>query len=202
MPAINKNRLPRKLHPDIDKMIASSIALEKCLDMKCKIEQEKLKLNKYAIEREKISSKFSDIIKKLLGRYKNDKVKGEIEFQKIILKNKKDTINLEIKIIEEKYRNDFLNCQLKNCYNESLIRLKFSIEGLLFYSEKNSEIYNFASKYKEIFETNKLTIENINNFDIDKQKIELKNAINKFKILDNGYLYLLKIQNRNAFNEI
>jgi hypothetical protein len=182
MPANNKNRLQHKLHPDFDKMIESAMVLHKCLNIKCKKDEEKLKENKYAIELEKIRSKFSDIIKKYLERYKNDKVKGEIGFQKILLKNKKDTTNLEIKIIEEKYRNDFLNCQLKNCYNESLIRLKFTIDGLLFYSDKNSEIYNFASKYKKIFETDKLTIENINNFDIDKQKIELKNTINKFKI--------------------
>ena len=182
MPANNKNRLQHKLHPDFDKMIESAMVLQKCLNIKCKKDEEKLKENKYAIELEKIRSKFSDIIKKYLERYKNDKVKGEIGFQKILLKNKKDTTNLEIKIIQEKYRNDFLNCQLKNCYNESLIRLKFTIEGLLFYSDKNSEIYNFASKYKKIFETDKLTIENINNFDIDKQKIELKNVINKFKI--------------------
>jgi len=182
MPANNKNRLQHKLHPDFDKMIESAMVLQKCLNIKCKKDEEKLKENKYAIELEKIRSKFSDIIKKYLELYKNDKVKGEIGFQKILLKNKKDTTNLEIKIIEEKYRNDFLNCQLKNCYNESLIRLKFTIEGLLFYSDKNSEIYNFASKYKKIFETDKLTIENINNFDIEKQKIELKNVINKFKI--------------------
>jgi len=182
MPANNKNRLQHKLHPDFDKMIESAMVLQKCLNIKCKKDEEKFKKNKYAIELEKIRSKFSDIIKKYLERYKNDKVKGEIGFQKILLKNKKDTTNLEIKIIEEKYRNDFLNCQLKNCYNESLIRLKFTIDGLLFYSDKNSEIYNFASKYKKIFETDKLTIENINNFDIEKQKIELKNVINKFKI--------------------
>ena len=46
MPPTNKNRLPRKLHPDIDKMIESAMVLEKCLNMKCKIEQENLKLNK------------------------------------------------------------------------------------------------------------------------------------------------------------
>jgi hypothetical protein len=46
MSPTNKNMLPRKLHHDFDKMLASSIALEKCLDMKCKKDKENLKLNK------------------------------------------------------------------------------------------------------------------------------------------------------------
>jgi hypothetical protein len=166
-----------------DEMLASSISLQKCLDMKCKIEQEKLKLNKYAIKQSKLVSKLQNDGKNIEEKYKNDKVKKGIEFNKKYSKYSKDFYNLEFKKLKDKENIELIKCQLKNCYNESLIRFKFTIEALLFYSDKNSEIYKLASKYNNILENNKykLTVEDMNNFVIDRHKIDLKKSLNMQK---------------------
>jgi len=182
MPAKKKEQL---LLPEYkrNEMLASSISLQKCLDMKCKIEQEKLKLNKYAIKQEKLVSKLQNDGKNIKEKYKNDKVKKGIEFNKKYSKYQKDFYNLEFKKLKDKENIKFIECQLKNCYNESLIRFKFTIEALLFYSDKNSEIYKLASKYNNILKNNKykLTVEDMNNFVIDRHKIDLKKSLNMQK---------------------
>ena len=84
--------------------------------------------------------------------------------------------------MKDKENIELIKCQLKNCYNESLIRFKFTLEALLFYSDKNSEKYKLASKYKNILENNKLTVEDMNNFVIDRHKIDYKTSVNQQKI--------------------
>ena len=39
----------------------------------------------------------------------------------------KANADLDIKIIEERYHNELLNCRLKGCYNESLLLLILTI---------------------------------------------------------------------------
>jgi hypothetical protein len=179
MPAKKKEHL---LLPESkrDEMLASSISLQKCLDIKCKKEQEKLKLNKYAIKQEKLMEKLKNDGKNIEEKYKKDKVKKGIEFNKKYSKYQKDFYNLEFKKLKDKENIKFIKCQIKNCYNESLIRFKFTIEALLFYSDKNSEIYKLASKYNNILKNNKykLTVEDMNNFVIDRHKIDLKKSLN------------------------
>jgi hypothetical protein len=177
MPTKKNKGLP----PNFTEMFEATKALQKCIEIKCKKEEEQLKKNKYVIEQEKLIKNFHNNIEKNVNRYKNDKVKGELEFQKFFFKYNEAYTNLEIKIIKEKYRNDFLNCQLKGCYNESLLRFNFTIDNLLFYSNKNTEIYKLASKYKNKFDETKLTVEDINTFDSDKKKIELNKIISEFK---------------------
>jgi len=174
---------PKKKHEfthNLNEMFDAAIALAKCINIKCKKEQEQLKKNKYVIEKEKLVLNFVNGIKNIKERFKNDKVKGEIEFAKYFVKYSKEYNNLEIKIIKEKYHNDLITCQLKRCYNENLHMLKLSIEKTLNHFKKNTEIYKLASKYKNLFETTKLTVEDINTFDIDKKKIGLKEIINNF----------------------
>ena len=127
-------------------------------------------------------SKFQNDGIKLEERYKNDKVKKGIEFSKIYSKYQKDFYNLEFKKLKDKENIELIKCQLKNCYNESLIRFKFTLEALLFYSDKNSEKYKLALKYKNKLENNKLTVEDMNNFVIDKHKIDYKTSVNIQKI--------------------
>ena len=169
------------LPSNFNEIFEATKALQKCIEIKCKKEEEQLKKNKYVIEQEKLIKKFHNNVENFVKRFKNDKVKEKIEFQKFFFKYNKAYTNLEIKIIKEKYRNDFLNCQLKHCYNESLLKFNFTINNLLFYSNKNTELYKLASKYKNMFEETKLTVEDINTFDSDKKKIELKKIISEFK---------------------
>jgi hypothetical protein len=167
-----------------DEMLASSISLQKCLDINCKKKKEQLIKNKYAIKQEKLVSKLQNDGKNIEEKYKKDKVKKGIEFNKKYSKYQKDFYNLEFKKLKDKENIEFIKCQLKNCYNESLIRFKFTIEALLFYSDKNSEIYKLASKYNNILKNNKykLTVEDMNNFVIDRHKIDLKKSLNMQKI--------------------
>ena len=182
MPAKKKEQLllPQSKR---DEMFASTIALQKCLDIKCKKEQEKLKLNKYAIEQEKLAKKLQNDGKKIQELYKNNKEKRDIEFNKIYSKYQKNFYNLEFKKLKDKENIELIKCQLRNCYNESLIRFKFTIEALLFYSDKNSEEYKLASKYKNKLENNKLTVDDMNNFVIDRHKIDFKKSQNIQKTL-------------------
>jgi SHS2 domain-containing protein len=93
----------------------------------------------------------------------------------------KASADLDIKIIEEKYHNELLHCRLKGCYNESLHMLNLTIENIVTGNDKNTELYKLASKYKMIFETNKLTVNDINAFEIDKRKVELKSYLVKLQ---------------------
>jgi hypothetical protein len=191
MPTKKNKGLP----PNFTEMFEATKALQKCIEVKCKKEEEALKKNKYVVEQEKLIKDFHNNIEKNVNRFKNDKVKGDLVFQKFFFKYNKAYTNLEIKIIKEKYRNDFLNCQLNGCYNESLIRFNFTIDNLLFHSNKNTEIYKLASKYKNMFEKTKLTVEDINTFDSDKKNIELKKIISEFK--DNIIRLKKKLQKKN-----
>jgi hypothetical protein len=60
--------------------------------------------------------------------------------------------------------------------------LNLTIENILTSNDENTELYKLASKYKKIFETNKLTANDINTFEIDKRKIELKSNLAKLQI--------------------
>ena len=180
------------LPSNFNEIFEATKALQKCIEIKCKKEEEQLKKNKYVIEQEKLIKKFHNNVENFVKRFKNDKVKEKLEFQKFFFKYNKAYTNLEIKIIKEKYRNDFLNCQLKHCYNESLLKFNFTINNLLFYSNKNTELYKLASKYKNMFEETKLTVEDINTFDSDKKKIELKKIISEFK------KNMIRLKNKNS----
>lgn len=131
-----------------------------CLNMKCKNEEDQFKKNKYSIEIEKLKQDLKD---------------GKID----LIKFNNEVAKLKIIIIEGKYREDLLNCQLKNCYNETLQTLKLTIENILTKPDKNSENYKIALKYKKIFEKNKLTSEYINNLEMDIHKLKL----NKKKVV-------------------
>ena len=80
-------------------------------------------------------------------------------------------------MIKEKERDYLIDCQLKNCYNDTMNMLKLSIENML-RTAKNTEQYKLALKYKKLF---KITKEDINNIDIDMMKIRLKEYINNLK---------------------
>jgi len=132
-----------------------------CTNMKCKNEEDQFKRNKYSMEIEKLKQHLKD---------------GKID----LIKFNNEVIKLKIIIIEGKYRDDLIDCQLKNCYNETLKTLKLTIENILIKTDKNSEDYKIASKYKKIFEKNKITRENINNLEMDINKSKL-NKLNKKK---------------------
>ena len=95
----------------------------------------------------------------------------------------KERTKIKIKIMKEKGYNDLLNCQMKNCYNDTLNTLKIRIESILAHTKKNTEEYKLASKYKKLLtqmgKTTKLTGEEVNRFDIDMVKIILKEHIGK-----------------------
>lgn len=177
MPPKKKDDVSHNLKDIFD----AAIALANCLNIKCKKEQEQLKKNKYVIEKEKLVLNFVNEMKNIKERFKNDKVRGEIEFGKKFVEYSKEYSNLEIKIINEKNHNDLIMCQLQGCYNERLHMLKYSIEKTLNRAKKNTEIYKLAYKYKNMFETTKLTVEDINNFDIDTKKIGLNEIIINFE---------------------
>jgi deoxycytidylate deaminase len=97
------------------------------------------------------------------------------------MKHIKANADLDIKIIEERYHNELLHCRLKGCYNESLLLLNLTIENIVSSTDKNTELYKLASKYKTIFETKKLTVNDINAFEIDKKKVELASHLAKLQ---------------------
>jgi hypothetical protein len=130
--------------------------LKECLTKKCKNEFEKSKKNKYMIEIEQLKDAFNN---------------KKIDF--ITFANKKTS--LEIKIIEEKQREELMKCQLKNCYDETRNMIKSSIETLTADDKKGTPLYVMASKYKKIFEKNnyELTQKVIDKLDIDSLKGKL-----------------------------
>jgi len=167
---------------NFNKMYDATVALHKCITIKCKKEEEQSNKSKYIVEKEKLMLDFAKKMKGNNERYKKDRVRGDIEFGKYYMKSIKANADLDIKIIEEKYHNELINCQLKGCYDESLHMLNLTIENILTSNDENTELYKLASKYKKIFETNKLTANDINTFEIDKRKIELKSNLAKLQI--------------------
>jgi hypothetical protein len=142
-------------------MLTAVNNFKNCTNMKCKNEEDQFKRNKYSMEIEKLKQHLKD---------------GKID----LIKFNNEVTKLKIIIIEGKYRDDLIDCQLKNCYNETLKTLKLTIENILTKTDKNSDDYKIASKYKKIFEKNKITRENINNLEMDINKSKL-NKLNKKK---------------------
>ena len=179
MPPEKKVALTQPKH--LPSIFDAIIALQKCLSIKCKKEQDKLKKSKYLVEIEKLTIEFQKNVKDLNERFKNDKVKREAEFGKKFINYMKKITEIKIKMIKEKERDYLIDCQLKNCYNDTMNMLKLSIENMLKVADKTTEQYKVALKYKKIFETNKLKGDDINNLDIDMMKIRLKEYINNLK---------------------
>ena len=155
-------------------MLAAVNNFKNCTNMKCKNEEDQFKRNKYSIEIEKLRQDLKD---------------GKID----LIKFNNEVTKLKIIIIEGKYRNDLIDCQLKNCYNNISQTLKLTIEKILTNTDKNSENYKIASKYKKIFEKNKITREYINNLEMDINKSKL-NKLNK-KIIPNPEHFKNEIKN-------
>ena len=145
----------------MNNMLTAVNNFKNCTNMKCKNEEDQFKRNKYSMEIEKLKQHLKD---------------GKID----LIKFNNEVTKLKIIIIEGKYRDDLIDCQLKNCYNETLKTLKLTIENILTKTDKNSDDYKIASKYKKIFEKNKITRENINNLEMDINKSKL-NKLNKKK---------------------
>ena len=145
----------------MNNMLTAVNNFKNCTNMKCKNEEDQFKRNKYSMEIEKLKQHLKD---------------GKID----LIKFNNEVTKLKIIIIEGKYRDDLIDCQLKNCYNETLKTLKLTIENILTKTDKNSDDYKIASKYNKIFEKNKITRENINNLEMDINKSKL-NKLNKKK---------------------
>jgi hypothetical protein len=181
---------PVFLH-NFTKMYEATVALHKCITIKCKKEDEQSNKSKYIVEKEKLMLDFSKRMYDNNERYKKDRrlkdknkkdiVRRDIEFGEYYMKYIKANADLDIKIIEERYHNELLNCRLKGCYNESLHLLNLTIENILTSNDENTELYKLASKYKTIFETNKLTVNDINAFEIDKKMVELASHLAKLQ---------------------
>ena len=155
----SKSKLnPEHLKNNIKDMFTALIALQKCLGMKCKIEQEQLKKSKFMIEIEKLMLNFQENLKN-----------GKADYKKF----NNEVAKLKIKAMKEKEREELVKCQLNNCYNESLHAIKLSLESILTLSEKSSKKYKFALKYKKLFEKNKLTAKHLNTLEIEMMKIKL-----------------------------
>ena len=115
------------------------------------------------------------------ARFNNAKEKRDVEYGKAYMKYMKERTKIKMKIMKEKGYNDLLNCQMKNCYNDTLHTLKVRIESILAHTKKNTEEYKLASKYKKLLHRpkSKLTREDINRFDIDMVKTILKEHTGK-----------------------
>ena len=151
-------------------------ALSKCLKIKCKKEQDQLNKNKYVIEKKLNFTRYLNNINNIRTRFEYDKKKRDVEFEKAYMKYMKDRTKIKIKIMKEKKYIDLVNCQMKNCYNDTLNTLKIRIESILVHTNKNTEEYKLASKYKKILTQmgTKLTDKEIIRFNIDLVKIILK----------------------------
>jgi len=166
MPSIKKSVLPQsksKHSPEhlknrMNNIFNAAIALSNCLKTKCKIEQEQLKKNKYAIEMEKLMLDFRENLKN-----------GKADINKF----NNDIAKLKLKAMKEKDRYELIKCQLKNCYNESLHAMKLSFESIANHADKKSKEYKLALKYKKILETKKITAEYLNKLETDMMKIKL-----------------------------
>jgi hypothetical protein len=188
--------MPPVFLQNFTKMYEATIALHKCITIKCKKEEqseqsEQSNKSKYILEKEKLMLEFSKRMegenerykkdRKMKDKNKKDRVRGDIEFGEYYMKYIKANADLDIKIIEERYHNELLHCRLKGCYNESLLLLILTIENIVSSTDKNTELYKLASKYKTIFETKKLTVNDINAFEIDKKKVELASHLAKLQ---------------------
>jgi len=149
---------PEHLKNNIKDMFTAMIALQKCLGMKCKIEQEKLKKSKFMIEIEKLMLDFQEKLKN-----------GKVDYKKF----NNDVAKLKIKAMKEKEREELIKCQLNNCYNETLHMMKISLENMVNNGDKKSKEYKLALKYKKILDANKLTAEHLNTLEIEMMKIKL-----------------------------
>lgn len=141
------------LPPNMNNMLRAAIAVADCIKNKCKYEKEQLKKNKYIIEAEN-----------LMLDVKNGKKDLKTVMKKIA--------ELKIKVIEEKYRDELMACQLKDCYKETLNAMKLSIEGILFTTKKDTDDYKLAYKYKTIFAKSKITQQHIDNLEIEVMKLK------------------------------
>jgi len=188
--------MPPVFLQNFTKMYEATVALHKCITIKCKKEEqseqsEQSNKSKYIVEKEKLMLDFSKRMegenerykkdRKMKDKNKKDRVRGDIEFGEYYMKYIKANADLDIKIIEERYHNELFNCRLKGCYNESLHLLILTIENILTSNDENTELYKLASKYKTIFETKKLTVNDINAFEIDKKKVELASHLAKLQ---------------------
>jgi hypothetical protein len=155
----SKNKLnPEHFKNNIKDMFTAIIALQKCLGMKCKIEQEQLKKSKIYFELEKLMRNFQENLKN-----------GKVDYKKF----NNDVAKLKIKAMKEKEREELIKCQLNNCYNESLHIMKITLENMVNNGDKNSKEYKLALKYKKLLDKNKLTAEHLNTFEIEMMKIKL-----------------------------
>jgi hypothetical protein len=153
-------------------------ALSNCLKINCKKEQEQINKNKYVIEKKIIFRNYLEKRRNIHTLFEYDNKKKEEEYEKAYRKYMKERTKIKIKIMKEKEYNDLLNCQMKNCYNDTLKTLKILIENILAHTNKTTEEYKLASKYKKLLtqmgKKTKLTGEDINRFNIDLVKIILK----------------------------
>lgn len=128
-----------------------------CVFTKCKKQFDDTKKNNYAIEIEELEKKRKE---------------NKIDF--LTFNNKKT--ELEIKIIEENYREQLLDCQLNKCYEETKHMISLSLGALLMDDNIGTPTYKIASKYKKIFEKNNYTITPAisNQLDVDLLRTKLK----------------------------
>ena len=150
--------IPEHLKNNMKNILDAVLALSSCLKTKCKIEQEQSKKTKLAIEMEKLMLNFQENL-----------INGKVDFKKFNNKIKE----LKIKIMKEKESKDLVNCQLKNCYNESIKSLKVSFESILAIGDKKTGEYKLALKYKKILETKKLTAELLNKLGVEMMKLNM-----------------------------
>ena len=141
--------------PNMNNMLRAAMAVITCVKKKCKHEQEQLKKNKYLIEAEN-----------LMLDVKNGKRDIKTVMKKIA--------ELKIKVIEEKYRDELIACQLKDCYKETLEAMKLSIEGILATTKKDTDDYKLASRYKIIFKKGIITQQHIDNLEVEVMKLKMK----------------------------
>jgi hypothetical protein len=170
--------------PPKDKLVLSrklptwfmTSCLSKCLKIKCKKEQDQLNKNKYVIEKKLNFTKYLNSRNNIRMRFEYDKKRMEVEFGKAYMKYMKERTKIKIKIMKEKRYNDLVNCQMKNCYKDTLNTLKIRIESILVHTNRNTEEYKLASKYKKILTQmgTKLTDKDINRYNMDLVKIILK----------------------------
>jgi uncharacterized membrane protein len=135
-------------NPNLIEMMRSLGATKKCIENKCNAQSAKSKKNKYITELEKLKQDFTD---------------KKIDFKTFYKKSNQ----IEIKIIKEKYRDELIECQLKNCYKETEHMVKIAINSFLIDSNKGKAIYKIASKYNKLFEKNKITVKSLNEYDIE-----------------------------------
>ena len=120
----NKNTV--SLPPNMNNMLRAAIAVITCIKKKCKHEQEQLKKNKYLIEAEQLML---------------DVQNGKNDLKSVM----KKIAELKIKVIEEKYRDELIACQLKECYKETVNAMKLSIESILYNNKKDTDDYKAVS---------------------------------------------------------